>query len=127
MLDLVGAGQVDRGVVGDARADRVPGTAIDDVIVTDREDPTPIVKADLNVVQLVARMRRAHQMLAPLLDPAHRLAEPPGEKRDQQILRVDMALAAEPAADIGRDDAHPLLGEAEDEGRLAAQPMHDLG
>src|SRR5260370_458805 len=38
-----------------------------------------------------------------------------------------MPLAAEPAADIERDGAHPLLGEAEDERGLAAQPMDDLG
>ncbi len=127
MLDLVGAGQVDRGVVGDARADRVPGAAIDDVVVADRQDAALVVEADLDIVQLVARMRRGHEMLAPLLDPAHRPAEAAREERDQEILGVGVALAAEPAADIERDDAHALLGEAEGRGDLAAHPMHDLG
>ena len=64
MLDLVGAGQVDRGVVGDPRADRVPGAAIDDVVVAKGEDAAVIVEPHLDIVQLVARMRGAHQMLA---------------------------------------------------------------
>ena len=127
VLDLVGAGQVDRGVVGDARADRVPGAAIDDVVVAEREDAALVVEPDLDIVQLVARMRRGHEMLAPVLDPAHRPAEAAREERDQQVLGIDVALAAEAAADIERDEAHALLGEAEDRGDLAAHPMHDLG
>src|SRR5262249_23023273 len=38
ILDLVGAGQVNRCVVGDTRPDRVPGAAIDDVVVAYRKD-----------------------------------------------------------------------------------------
>ena len=127
VLDLVGAGQVDGGVVGDAGPDRVPGAAIDDVVVADREDMAVIVKADLDIVPLVARMGRAHQVLAALLDPAHRPAEPAREERDQQVLGVDMALAAKAAADIERDAAHPRLGQAEQRGGLAPHPMHHLG
>src|SRR5439155_26316722 len=109
------------------RADRVPGAAIDDVVVADGKDKALIVEGDLDIVQLVARMRRGHEMLAPLLDPAHRPAEPPREERDQEILRVGMALAAEPAADIQRDHPDPLLDEAEGRGDLAPHPMHHLG
>ena len=71
---------MNRGVVGDARADRVPGAAIDDVVVAQRQDPTIIVKGDLDVVQLIARMGGAHHVLAPLLDPPHWAAEAAGEK-----------------------------------------------
>ena len=56
MVDLVGAGQVHRGVVGDAGADRVPGAAIDDEVVAEREHPAVVVEADLDIVHLVARM-----------------------------------------------------------------------
>src|SRR5439155_21322343 len=98
VLDLVGAGQMHRGVVGDARADWVPRAAIDDVVVADRQDAAVIVEADLDIVQLVARMRRGDEMLAPLLDPAHRPGELPGEERDQEILRLGMARARTAAA-----------------------------
>jgi len=66
---------VDGGVVGDARPDRVPGATIDEVIVAQRKDTAVVVKPDLDIVQLVARMRRAHQVLAAPFDPAHRPAE----------------------------------------------------
>ncbi len=38
-----------------------------------------------------------------------------------------MALDPEPAADIGRDAAHPRLGKAQHMRRLAPHPVHDLG
>ena len=115
------------GVVGDARADRVPGAAIDDVVVAQRQNAAIIVKADLDVVQLVARMGRAHQMLAPVLDPAHRPAEPAGEEGDQQVLGIDVAFAAKAAADIERDAAHARFRQAQKRGRLAPNPVHHLG
>src|SRR5439155_581453 len=71
ILDLVRAGQMHRGVVGDAGADRVPGAAIDEIIVADRDDAAVIVEADFDIMQLVARMGRAHQVLTAVLDPAH--------------------------------------------------------
>ncbi len=127
ILDPVGAGQVHGGVVGDARADRVPGAAIDDVVVAQREDTAVAVEPDLEIVQLVARMGRAHQMLAATFDPAHRTPEPARDKGDQQILGIDMPLAAKAAADIEGDAAHPRLGHAEQASRLAAHPVHHLG
>ncbi len=98
-----------RGVVGDAGADRVPGAAIDEIIVADRDDAAIIVEPYLDVMQLVARMRRAHQVLAAVLDPPHRPAEPVGEEGDKQIFGIDVPLTAEAAADIERDAAHPRL------------------
>src|SRR4029077_378624 len=98
ILDLVWAGQVDGGVVGDTGPDRVPGAAIDEVIVAQCEDAAVIVEPDFDVVQLIARMRRADQVLAPVFDPAHRPPKFACEERDQQVFRVDMALAAEATA-----------------------------
>ena len=104
---------MDGGVVGDTGPDRVPRAAIDNVIVAQCEDMTLIVKPDLDIVQLVARMRRAHQVLAAPLDPAHRPAELARQESDQQVLGVDMALAAKAAADVERDAAHPRLGQTQ--------------
>ena len=66
-------------------------------------------------------------MLLPVLDPAHRPPEPSRQKRDDQILGVDMTLEAEPATDIERQTPHPRFRQAQDRGDLAAHPMHNLG
>ncbi len=110
-VDLVRAGQMRGGVVDHAGADRIPGAAIDHKTVAQRQDAALFVEADLHVVDLVARMARADQMLAAVLDPLHRPAEPARQERDQQIFRIDVALDAETAADIERDAAHARLGQ----------------
>ena len=115
------------GIVRNTRPDRVPRPAIDNEIVAQREDMALVVKADFNLVQLIARMRRRRQVLVPVLEPAHRPPEPSRQKRDQQILGIDMTLDAETAADIESEAAHPRFREAEDRGGLPADPMHDLG
>ncbi len=53
-VDLVGADQMDRGVVNHAGADGIPGAAIDDEMVAKRQDAAVVVKADLDIVDLVA-------------------------------------------------------------------------
>src|ERR1051326_3549336 len=85
-----------------------------------------IVEANFEIVPLVTLMRRAHEVLAAILDPAHRTTQAMREKGDQQILGVDMPLAAKSAADIEREAAHPRLGQTEQRGRFAPHPMHDL-
>ena len=67
------------------------------------------------------------QVLAPLFDPAHRPAKFARQKRHQQVFGIDMALAAEAAADIERDAAHPRLGQPQQRGGFAAHPMNHLG
>src|SRR5271165_119680 len=74
MLDLVGAGQMSGSVVGHTTTDRVPRPAIDDEIVAQRQDVSITVKADFDLVQLVARMRRGQQMLVPVMDTSWRCA-----------------------------------------------------
>ncbi len=118
---------VDRGVVGDARAERVPRAALDREFVAHHEDAAVVVVPHRHVMHLVARMGGAKEMLVPVLDPAHRATEPAREERDQQILGVDMSLDPEPAADIERDAAHPRLRHPQHMRRLAADPVHDLG
>src|SRR5262249_25037207 len=61
------------------------------------------------------------------LDPPDRPAQLAGEEGDQQVLGVDMALAAKSAADIERDTANPRLRQAEESGGFAAYPMYYLG
>ncbi len=125
--DLVGTGQMDGGVVGDARrrSDSTPrnrrGTSS-----RKASDVAVGVEADLDLVQLVARMAGAQQMLLPLLDPAHRAPDRAGQERDQQVLGVDVALGAEAAADIERHAADPRLGQPQERGGRPAHPVHHL-
>ena len=61
-------------------------------------------------------------MLAPVLDPAHRMADLHRDRGDGDVLRHDPVLAAEAAADVGRDDADLVFRQAE---RLReADPHH---
>ena len=52
-------------------------------------------------------------MLAAVLDPAHRMADLQRDRGDGDVLRHDAVLAAEAAADVGRDDADLVLRQAE--------------
>ena len=126
VLDLVGSRQMHGGVIRDARANRVPGAAIDEIVVVEREDMAPIVEADFDIVPLVARMRRAHQMLTALLDPTHRPAEAMREEGHEEVFGIDVPLAAKAAADIERDATHARLGNSEQRRRLAPHPVYDL-
>ena len=61
-------------------------------------------------------------MLAPVLDPAHRVADLQRQRRDRDVLGHDAVLAAEAAADVGGDDTDLVLGQAQ---RLRhADPHH---
>src|SRR5215472_688411 len=94
------------GVIGHTAADRVPRTAIEDKFVAQRQDMPIAVEPNLDLVQLVARMGRALEMLVPVLDPAHRPPQPARQKRDHQILGVNMTLEAKATADIERHTPH---------------------
>src|SRR5262249_15461812 len=96
----------DRGVVNHAGADRIPRAAIDDELIAQRQDAAVVVKADLDIVDLVARMAGAHQMLAAVLNPLDRPPQPSGPEPNQQVSRVDVPLEAETAADVERDAAY---------------------
>ena len=118
---------MDGGVVDHGGADRIPCAAIDDEMIAQREDAAFVVEADVDIVDLVARVTGTHQMLAAVLDPLHRPSELAGQKRNQQIFRIDMTFDAEAAADVERKATHAGLGKLEHRGCLAPHPMHHLG
>ena len=78
------------------------------------------------VVRLLARLMRARDELGAGLDPLHGPAEADCEQRDEHVLRVDAFLRAEPAAGVGRDDAHALDRQADARGDGAAQVIGRL-
>ncbi len=67
------------------------------------------------------------EMLAPILYPAHGMPPRQGEPGDADLLRLENAFVAEPAADIGRDDAQLPLLDAEAIGKAGADEMWHLG
>ena len=54
-----------------------------------------------------------HEVLAPVLDPLHRAAEQLAGDHDRELLRAGVHLQAEGAADVGHDDVHLAVLDAE--------------
>ena len=75
----------------------------------DTEQLSVGIDGDLHVPVLVALHVRREEVFAPVLDPFDRAAQVLRDQRDQRLLDIVDRLRAEPAADIGRDDAH-LVG-----------------
>ena len=66
-------------------------------------------------------------MLAAVLDPAHRMPDLHGDRGDRDVFRHEAVLAAEAAADVGRDDADLVLRQAERLGQADPHHMAALG
>ena len=61
---------------------------------------------------VVTRVRGREEMLAAILDPLHRTLEAQSQQADDEILGIEVALDPEPSANVGRDHAHLVLGQA---------------
>ncbi len=66
-----------------------------------REDAAFAVDRRAYPMQLLARLIGGDQVLAPVLDPFHRPAQPHGGDADQHVLGIELAADAEAAADMG--------------------------
>jgi hypothetical protein len=105
MVDLVGARQMDDGVVGDRAADRIERTAIGDELIPHRDDSAVEIETDLSFVQLIACVARSQEVLIAVFRPLNRPAKPPSEKRNELVLGVSMAFNSKAATNIRRDAA----------------------
>ena len=76
---------------------------------------------------LLARLIGRHQVLAAILDPFHRAAQPQRRDADQNVLRIDFAAHAEAAADMAFVQMHARWLAAEHSGERVAVPMRYLG
>ena len=109
----------------DARRDRRQDAAQVGVrLRLERRDRAVALRADLEVGDVVAAVRRGHVVLAPRLDPLDRPADLCGERGHEHVLVVEVDLRPEAAADVRRDAAHLRLGDAEDE--RGHQQAHDV-
>jgi len=97
---------MDCRVVDHASADWIPRSAVHDETITQRKNATFVVEANVHIVDLVARLTGAQQMLTAVLNPLYRPSELARQKRDQQIFRIDMPLDAKATADVKRNATH---------------------
>ena len=123
----MGTEQMGDGIVREHDAPGIVRAEVDPDVVPDGQHRAVAPRADLDVVNLVARMRRRHHVLAPVLDPLHGPPRRHRGRRDQQVFRIAIGLGPEAAADVGRDHADLVGGQPErgDEARL--DEVDDLG
>src|SRR5205085_9193638 len=84
------------------------------------------VTADLDLADLIAPMNRRLHVLAPRLDPLAGLSRLHRNPTEQRLLRIDVQLRAEAAADLRRDDAQFVFRHADHERELRAQEVRNL-
>ncbi len=92
-----------------------------------REEAAFDIERELGAGEMIARLVVDQEALGAGCDPAHRAAEPARREGDDAFLRIELALVAEAAADVGRDHAQRALGDAELLGHRAADVMRRLG
>ena len=93
----------------------------------DAEHPAFIVDRHLGIPVLVALLGGGDEMLAPILDPLHRLAAQAGGERHADLFGVGDQLGAEAAADIRRRHADLVLVQPEDLADHPHRRMRHLG
>ena len=80
------------------------------------------VERELGVSHVIASLRVGEETLTTCRRPLHRASNLFRRPCQYALLGIDEDLGAEAAADIGRDDAELVLGDAEDE-RAHDEPM----
>ena len=112
----------------DARGERLEVRAdVGDRAHAQAENRAIALRRKLDVRDVVAPVDGREVTLAPLLGPLHRSPESLREESHEELLGVDLELAAEAAADLGCDHAHLVLSEAEVERRDELDEVRDLG
>ena len=111
---------------GAERIGRV-GAGIDDRLALDAQQLAGVVGPRGDDVVMLAAVGAGAQLLEAVLEPAHRPAELPRQAGADDLLGQQDALVAEAAADVGRDDAHLALVEAEAVGEAGLGDVRHLG
>ena len=109
----MGTEQVGDGIVREHDAPGIVRAEVDPDVVAHGEHRAVAPRADLDVVNLVARMGRRHHVLAPVLGPLHRPPHRHRGRRDQEVFRIAVGLGPEAAAHVGRDDPDLVGGQPE--------------
>jgi hypothetical protein len=97
----------------DARRDELQvGAHVGVQLDLEAEQRAVLAAGDLDVLDLVAAVRRGLVVLAARLGPLDRPAELAGDDQREDLLGVDVELGAEAAADVRGDDAQLVLRDA---------------
>src|SRR6266478_2814799 len=72
-------------------------------------------------------MLRRRKMLATILDPLNRPANPARERGHQQLLRKDVRFQPKSSSDIGRDHPNRMLRNVYNSSNLGAKDEEHLG
>ena len=103
------------------------GALIVKEFAVDGEQAAVGIDGGADAKMLLARLIGRHQMLAPVLDPFHRAAEPQRGEADENVLGIDFAAHAKAAADMAFVQMHARRLAAEHAGQRVAVPMRYLG
>src|SRR5215468_5696927 len=108
---------------GRERVGRI-GAGIDRGFAVDAAQTAVALGIGGDTVVVLSAIGAGDEMFAAVLDPAHRMAAMHSEPTETNLLGQQDAFVAEPAADVGSDDADLPLFEAETFGQSRA---HDVG
>ena len=128
VLDLVGPGaEIDR-VHRRAAACHVRqiGADIAQRLDLQAENPPVIAEGDFNRLGVRPAMVGRLMAFGTRFPPLDGYAKRARQIRAEQVLRIEMHLRAEPAADVGRDDPQAMLGNADRVRNPAAMHVRDL-
>ena len=100
------------------------GAEILNELELDAENRAVFLGGDFVVIHVAAAVNSASEVFATALDPLHRLADLHRDETHQGLFGVNVQLAAESAADFGRNHAQPVFFQAE---HLRHQRPHQMG
>ena len=90
------------------------------------QDEAAVVDRGADAVDLVARMVGGDEMLAAVLDPLDRPAEPKRAERHKHVLGIDLAADAEAAADMALVEVQLFERQVEQRGEALPVDVRDL-
>ncbi len=122
----IGSGKGGRGDIGRDDSPWQVGAVVVDHFPAQSSDFPVGIDGDGDLPILVALLGRGQEMLAPVLDPFHRTAEPQRGDRDDDLLGIERRLGTEAAADERCDDADVLEVAVEQVGNGGTAEMRCL-
>ena len=102
------------------------GAGIDGGLAIDAAQFAIAIRVAGDAVMVLAAIGAGGQMLAPILDPAHRMSAPHSQPAQAHFFRQQYSLIAEAAADIRRNDADLPFVESEASGKPGAHDVRHL-
>ena len=119
------AGHLRRLEAGGKRIRRI-SAGIDRRLAVDADQPAIAVGVAGDAVVVLAAVGAGGEMLAPILDPAHRMTTVHRQPAEAHLFREQDPLVSEAAADIRRNDTHLRFLEAQATGKPGADDVRHL-